>query len=473
VTSIPSPAPRLAVAGGSYAGGVALQIVVQALSLPVLTRLLEPAEYGLVATALVVGNLLAVVVDLGLARTVTRAYFLGTDGPTDARELVGAGLVVIAVLSMVAALTASLWGGWLGGDGVRVLQAAVLLGAAMAGRNLVLGLLRAADRPRAYLVVMVMSTSAAQLLGLLTAARWGSAFSYVVGLGVGALAAVLLGVALVHPQLGGRRSLWAWAGRFGLLLVPGELAAVAIWFSDRIVLERLLGLEAVGRYQVAYTLGSVLLMLAMGVSQAWAPAVYAATQAERPVVAEETRRLLLSVGGYAVAAMALAAPPVLVTLIPPGYRPESLFAVTGVVALCVLPLIAQQGAAHLLTGAERGGVTAVAAVGAAILNVAATLALVPFLGLLGAAVATLLTYVVWAAVLTRAASRLAGGCCRFRAAPWAAAVGGLALGLAMPANGLWLMPRVVGVVLCGTLALSLIRPMLGGRSEAVLSGATS
>jgi O-antigen/teichoic acid export membrane protein len=472
MTTAPPSAPRLAAAGASYAGGVALQILVQALSLPLLTRLLEPEEYGLVATALVVGNLLAVMVDVGLARTVTRAYFRGPDGSADASALVAGGLAVVTALSGVALLTAALWGGWLGANNAGVVHAATLLAAAMAARGLVLGLLRAAQRVKAYLLVMVLSTSGAQLVALLAAAVWGSALSYVLGLGVGALAAAILGVALVRPRLGGRRGpLWSWAGRFGLLLVPGELAGVAIWFSDRIVLERLLGLEAVGRYQVAYTLGSVLLMLAMGASQAWAPVVYGA--ADAPAAAERTLRALLNVGGYGVAALALAAPPVLIGLIPSEYRPAGLFAVTALVALCVLPLIAQQGAAHLLTGADRAGVLAVVAVVAAVLNVAATLALVPAMGLLGAAVATLLTYVVWAAVLTRAASRLAGGCFRFRPVPWVMAGAGAAAGVALPASGLWLVPRAVGVMVCGVIVLRLVRPMLTQRSAGTAVGATS
>jgi O-antigen/teichoic acid export membrane protein len=472
MTATAPSAPSLAAAGGAYAGGVALQILVQALSLPLLTRLLEPRDYGLVATALVVGNLLAVVVDLGLARTVTRAYFREPQGPADASALVASGLAVVVALSGLAVFTASLWGGWLGADSSSVVQAAVLLAAAMAGRSLVLGLLRAAQRARAYLLVMVLGTSGAQLVALLATAVWGTALSYLLGLGAGALAATLLGVALVRPRLRGRRGpLWSWAGRFGLLLVPGELAAVSIWFSDRIVLERLLGLEAVGRYQVAYTLGSVLLMLAMGVSQAWAPVVYAAANA--PVVADETRRVLLNVAGYGVAALALAAPPVLVGLIPSEYRPAGLFAVTSLIALCTLPLLAQQAASHLLTGAERPGVLAVASVGAAVLNVVATLALVPVLGLLGAAVATVLTYVVWAAVLTRAARRLAGGCFRFGVAPWGVALTGVAVGVATPASGLWLLPRAVGVGLCGVIVLRLVRPMLAGRSAAMPAGAAS
>jgi O-antigen/teichoic acid export membrane protein len=471
--SRPAPAgPRLAATGGSYAGGVALQILVQAATLPVLTRLLEPAQYGLVATALVVGNLLAVVVDLGLARTVTRAYFRGREGPADANALVAAGLVVITALSALALLTATLWGSWLGAENAPVVQAAVLLAAAMAARSLVLGLLRAAQRARPYLLVMVLSTSGAQVVALLTTALWETALSYVLGLAAGALAAALVGVALVRPRLTHPRGpLWSWAGRFGLLLFPAELAGVAIWFSDRIVIERLLGLEEVGRYQVAYTLGSVLLMLAMGVSQAWAPLVYGAANA--PLVAEQTRRALLKVAGYGVAALVLAAPPVLVGLIPSQYRPSELFAVTAIVALCALPLLAQQAASHLLTGAEQAGVLAAAAVVAAVLNVAATVALVPVLGLLGAAVATLLTYVVWALALTRAALQLAGGCFRFQPGPWAVALTGVAVGVAVPATGLWLLPRAVGIALCGALVLDQVRLVLAGRPTGTPFGATS
>jgi O-antigen/teichoic acid export membrane protein len=454
---------RFGVTGGSYAGGVVLQIVVQALSLPVLTRLLEPAEYGLVATALVVGNLLAVVVDLGLSRTVTRAWFRGGDGPAEAKSLVVLGLLAVTAVSLLAAGTAPVWGAWVRDDAL--VQVAVLLAAAMAARNVLLGLLRAQARARAYLAVMVLSTSGAQLFGLAAAAVGRTSFSYVFGLAAGSAVAALLGVLLVRPQVRPLRwrGLWAWATRFGLILVPGELAAVAIWFSDRLVVERLLGLEAVGRYQVAYTLGSVLLMLAMGVSQAWGPVVYAAEPAERGRVAEETRAVLLAAGGLCAAALALAAPPVLVAVVPAEYRPEGLSGVTAVVALCVLPLLAQQGAAHLLTAAERTGVLAAGAVGAAGLNLLATLLLVPVLGLLGAALATLVAYLAWAVFLTARAQREAGGSFRFRPSPWAVGAVGALLGVLLPLGGAGLALRAAGVLVCGLLVLARLRPLLAAR----------
>lgn len=450
---------RFAVTGGSYAGGVVLQIVVQALSLPVLTRLLEPSEYGAVATALVIGNLLAVVVDLGLSRAVTRAWFRGPDGPNEAKALVVLGLLLVAAASLTAAATAAVWGGW-AGDLV-LLRLAVLLAAAMAARNLLLGLLRAQGRARPYVLVMVLSTSGAQVLGLVAAVAGRSAFSYVCGLAAGSALAALLGLALVRPQLRPlrRRALWAWGARFGLLLVPGELAAVAIWFSDRLVVERLLGLEAVGRYQVAYTVGSVLLMLAMGVSQAWGPVIYAAEGGERSRVAQETGAPLLAVGGLAAAALALAAPPLLVVAVPASYRPEGLSAVTAVVALCVLPLLAQQGSAHLLTAAERTARLAAGAVGAAVANLLLTLLLVPSLGLLGAAVATLLAYLLWAAVLTPWGS----GSFLLQGTPWAIGTAGAVLGAVLPVGGPGLAVRLVAVLACGLLVVLRLRPLLAAR----------
>lgn len=451
---------RFAVTGGSYAGGVGLQIVVQALSLPVLTRLLEPSEYGAVATALVIGNLLAVMVDLGLSRAVTRAWFRGPDGPDEAKALVVLGLLLVGAASLTAAVTAGVWGAW--ADDLVLLRVAVLLAAAMAARNLLLGLLRAQGRARSYLLVMVLSTSGAQLLGLAAAAAGKSAFSYVCGLAAGSALAALLGLALVRPRLRPlrRRALWAWGTRFGLLLVPGELAAVAIWFSDRLVVERLLGLEAVGRYQVAYTLGSVLLMLAMGVSQAWGPLIYAAEPDHRTRVAQETGAPLLTLGSLAAAALALAAPPVLVVAVPASYRPEGLAAVTAVVALCVLPLLAQQGAAHLLTAAERTGWLAAGAVGAAIANLLLTLLLVPALGLLGAAVATLLAYVLWAACLTSWGS----GSFRLGGTPCAIGTGGAVLGAVLPLGGLGLALRLIGVLVCALLVVVRLRLLLAARA---------
>src|SRR4051794_26136850 len=93
---------RLTRTGSAYAGAVGLQVLVQAAALPVLTRLLDPDEYGLVAAVLVVANLLAVVLDLGLARAVTRAWYRAPAGQAEAAALVLGGLVAVVALSLLA-----------------------------------------------------------------------------------------------------------------------------------------------------------------------------------------------------------------------------------------------------------------------------------------------------------------------------------------------------------------------------------
>lgn len=443
------PVSRLAASGSSYAAAVGLQVLVQAASLPLLTRLLSPAEYGLTATALVIGNLLAVLVDLGLARAVTRAHYRGETGPSDATGLVLGALAVVVALTGVMLLLLPLWGGWLGRDARTALQAAVLLGGAMASRNVLLGLLRAAERTRAYVAVMLLGTAGAQVLGLAAAAVRPTPAAYLLGLASGSLAGAGLGLLVSRPRLGAVRDsgLRRWALRFALPLVPAELAGVAIWFSDRLVIERFLGLDDVGRYQIAYTLGSVLLMLAMGVSQAWAPVVYGATADHRGAIADESRALLLRLASYGVAVVALAAPVLLVLAIPAEYEPDGLFWVTSLVALSVLPLITQQAATHLLSDADRTGWLGAVGMGAAALNVVVNLLLVPLWGLTGSALATLLTYVAYAGAVAAAARRSTGLRFGRQPLPWVVAGVAVVVGSALPASGLWSVARTAGALL--------------------------
>lgn len=446
MTAEPPPTARLVRSGSSYAGAVGLQLIVQAISLPIITRLLEPAEFGVMATTLVIANLLAVVVDLGLARAVTRAYYRA--GGDEAAALLLGALVIVVVTSGIALAVEPLWGGWLGSGAQNAVRAAVGLGAAMAARNVVLGLLRTRQESRSYVVVMLLGTAGAQLLGLAVAVVRPAPAGYLMGLACGSVAGALVGVALLRPSPAARsrRSMWAWAMTFALPLVPGELAAVAIWFSDRIVIERLLGLDAVGRYQIAYTLGSIVLMMAMAVSAAWAPVVYSAATGETARIADDTQRLLLRLAAHAVVAVAVGGPVVLVLLIPGDYRPGGLFWVTAIVALSALPLVMQQAANHLLANEGRSTVLGAVGVAAAVLNVVANLVLVPVWGLTGSAIATLGTYVVYAAVLRVAARRATGARLQFEGIAWAAAGLGACVGSAIPAGGWWSALRIAGVL---------------------------
>src|SRR6185312_4219887 len=63
-----------------------------------------------------------------------------------------------------------------------------------------------------------------------------------------------------------RRALW-----FGLPLLPHSVGSILMQTVDRMMLEKYVALDEVGQYSIAMTLGMILVMVAGGVNQAWAP----------------------------------------------------------------------------------------------------------------------------------------------------------------------------------------------------------
>lgn len=457
-TSAPSPVATLFGRGSAYAAGVVVQLGVAALALPVVTRIAEPGAFGLIATALIVTNLLAVTVDLGLSRAVLRRHFRGEAGPAQARALLTAAVLTTIVTSALVDVSGPWWSRIFADVPYGAeLRLAVWGAAAVAARNAVQAVLRARDRTGWYVTVMLLSTAGAQLLGVALMLRTGAGpVAYLAGLAAGAGIAALVGLIVARPRLSPAfdGDLMGWALRFAGPALPAEVAAVAIWFGDRVIIERLVDLEAVGRYQIAYTLGSVMLMLTMAASQAWAPLIHGAAPEDRLAVTDRTRHALMEMAGYGVVAVALLSPLGLLILAPAAYEPLGLVTVVAVVALATLPLVSQQAATHLISDAERTGALASRGVAAVVVNLALNVALVPPLGLTGAALATLLTYLAYAYLLGRVARRTAGASQSSATRVWLLTSLGAAAGAFLPTGGAWLAIRVVAGI---AVAVALLR----------------
>jgi O-antigen/teichoic acid export membrane protein len=471
-----SPVAALLGRGSAYAAGVVVQIAVAGLALPVVTRLVRPEAFGLIATALIVTNLLAVTVDLGLSRAVMRRYFRGAAGPCEARRLLTLTVLVTVAVTVVIDVAGPAWSRIFAdvpyGTELRV---AVWGAAAVAVRNGAQSILRAEDRTGWYLAMMMLSTAGAQVLGVvLLWSSGGVPAAYLGGLAAGAAVAALVGlvVSRATPALA-RHDVAGWGLRFAGPVLVAEASAVAIWFGDRVIIERLLGLEAVGRYQIAYTLGAVTLMITMAISQAWAPLIHAAAPGDRGRFTAQSRRGLLQVVGYAAVALGLASPLGLVILAPSSYEPTNLVPVVAVVAAAALPLVAQQAATHLIADAERTSLLASRGLLAVVLNLSLNVVLVPVVGLLGAAVATLLTYVGYAVLVTRAASAIAGAESPLMRSTWISVGVGVVAGALLPTGGLWLGLRLFAAVAVGVLLLRAGRRLMAATDAADVEPAGS
>lgn len=385
------------------------------------------------AAALVVYWLVGALAGLGMPAAIARAYFL-PGGKTGVRTLTVAALSIAIVITILVEATGPLWSKVFEG----VSYAGALRAAAFAGVPLTVLLatqqvLRAQDRVWAFVATAAIATAGGQIAGLLGAAS-GGANGYMLGLLGGTVLAAILG--LLFTGLRGvsfsdpryiRTHLFV-----GLPTVPHSIAMYLLAAGDRVVVERLEGLISLGAYTLAYTVGWLAVILAIALNNAWGPIIFGAREDERWTVLSETTTAVLAVLATVGVGLALAAPVALDVIAPSDYELGDLEAVTVLVAAAVVPYVWYLANVHIVFWTGMTRVLAWSTPLTAAVNVGLNFALIPLLGLTGAALATFISFTLLSALVWRRARQLAS-------VPWEWRRLGLISGLALGAMAVALL----------------------------------
>lgn len=473
MTSESSAVARLFGRGSIYTVGRLAQLAAGVAVLPVITRLLGPRQFGTVAASVVVTQLLAVVSGLGLPAVATREFSSPDDGPARARSVALAASLSGIGIAILAHVTGPLWSNVFGGmeyDAPLVL--AVLASIPLTAVNAGQALLRAEDRAAAFVTSALLASIGAQLGGLAALAlTTRDPAHYLAGVLLGYVASA--GVTLSGSRLGGRSplsiSVLSLALRFGLPTVPHSLAMYLLNAADRVVIERTKGLGQVGRYQIAYAIGSLGILLLNAANNAWGPLVYSAEDDARWPVLAETAQAMQRVVIYVTGGIALAGPVAATVVAPEAYRPSDLAPVIAVVALSTLPYSLFMTYVLVLFSTRRTGSLAYAAPIAAGANIGLCLVLVPPFGLVGAAAATFLAFTALAAVAVYSGRRFARrlGLKAYVRSSWLFGGSLGMLGAVLPTSPIWSTFRVLAGVAIGLLLLRVLRSLARAGSSAI------
>ncbi len=440
------------------------------ITLPLMTRVLDASAFGRVGIALMVASIITPIATLGLHSAANREHF--ADGESTGDAALGRALSWLAVLAATGVVVAvHLAGPWWAEifaslDYGSVLQLGVFTAIPMVLVVVGLNVLRAVDKPAPFVAVSLISTLGGQAVGLaLSAWRGGSASWYLSGVfagyAVAGIGALLAG--RMRPERASAADIRAGL-RLGLPTVPHSVGIFLLQMGDRTIIERSSGLGEVGRYQVAYLVGSLGIVAVLAFNAAWAPLVFGARSEDRWVALAETTSFAHRLLGVASFGLALGAPVALAVAAPGAYDPESLAVIAAIVAPAGFVYVTYQSSALVVFQQRRTGVLAVVTPLAAMVNLGLNVALVPRFGLAGAAAATLVTYSLWAEVVRTIVNRRVE-------IPWdngaeirgaACAAAGLILGVALPTGGVWLLLRVLLAIASLVGLLHLIRA--GARS---------
>lgn len=439
------------------------QLVGAAAVTPVATRVLRIDQYGNVASATAVMQVLFVVAGCGL-QVVIQRKFAESGGIRAARGLLTVSLLVAVGVTAVAVAAGPLWSARIGFssfDGP--VRLAVLWAGASAVTASCLGLLRSQDRLRAFSTVSLLQSVVAEVTSLLLVAVVSpTAEMFIAGQLLVQVLAAGLGLLLTRPRMLGRSDLPLMRSglAFALPLVPATLSALVLVAADRLMINAHLGEDATARYQVAYNVGSLPILVIGALDSTWLPRIFSVHDgAQRDAVLDASRDALYRLLAPVLVGFSLGAPLVLRLWAPPEFQTDKLLLVTTLVVLSAVPYAAALSVRRglLARGATAG--VALAAMLAAALNVGLNLVLIPARGLSGAAVAALAAFTLQYLVLRVWAYRAGRRARRLGSLLQVTVGSGLALaGLLLPVSPTGLVVRVLlGCVCLLWLAVALHR----------------
>jgi O-antigen/teichoic acid export membrane protein len=382
-----------------YLGASALQVVLAALVTPIVTRRLSVAEFGQLAIAVTVAEILGVTFSFGLPYAAQKA-FAAEDGDQRSRGVLAISAVLTVAAAFVFVLAAPAWGPAVGLDRVLYARLTVLWSGCLALTLTSLAVLRSRDNLRVAIFVAALQSLGAQGIGVLLLFWWApTVTSYLCGLIVGQGAAGLVGMLALRPDWSALAAIQRYGGAFlfGLPMVPQQLSGFILGLGDRVVVRHDLGSAAVGRYAVAYNLGNLGFILLVLINQVWMPRIYkVADRAARARLLASSRDTMNVLLIPVVCGLAAGAPLVLGIWVPPSFHPAQLTPIVAIIAICTFPF--GQFVANLRALMSEGltGRAAMATLIAAAVNIGLNVLMVPFLGITGSAIATVLSYTLCA-----------------------------------------------------------------------------
>jgi O-antigen/teichoic acid export membrane protein len=392
---------RLAKHSAIYGLGAVVSRLIGLFLLPLVTHYLTRSELGAVDTLIALSVVLVIVFRAGISMAFFRFYF-------DAEDEAGRMRVVRTSFwfTMASATTALILGWALAGQiseflfsthaNTDLVRAAFVLLWAQMNYEQLTSLFRVEERSVSYVAATLANVLITVGATILLVAVWHKgALGVLVGNFTGTLAVYFVLLAYRRFQLGLQfdRPLLRQMQRFGLPLVPSGLALWAIDFADRFILLKLKGVAEVGLYSVGVRVSTAILLLLIALRTAWPAFAYSIKQDDE---AKRTYAFVLTyvlyISCWMSLTLSLLAPWIVRVLTAPAFYGGAR----------VVPLLVFGGSAFIAFNVMSIGIGrakqtqfnwVVTGVAAAV-NVGLCFVLIPPWGMIGAAAATLVAYVV-------------------------------------------------------------------------------
>lgn len=398
---------RLARHSAAYTLGSALNKAFAFILVPIFTRSLAQQDYGAYVLLNAGAAVLAVLFELGVSSSVMRFYY-DYDDPRERARYLGSVWLFCVLATCAMALVLTLFGEPVLAPlfkGVSFWPYVVLTVWAtfLSTANVIPWVLMRIHEQSTRFVILVVAQSAALLVAVLI---------YVVLLHMGLLGAVLSiftqgclifvffsVYTLRNASLNVRWRYLPPSLAYGLPVLLLQAGWWVLDASDRFILRYFTSLDVVAVYSIGYAIGRILIMFSQAINQAWTPFFYATVKEGRPdakgIFSYTATYFTLAISGLGLLVVVFAREAVLF------FGGHSYLAATTITPLVVLGTVAQGmfyvPSRGLFLQKQTRWFPMILLVGV-VVNLGLNLLLIPIIGMIGAALATLAGYVATVAV---------------------------------------------------------------------------
>jgi len=392
---------RLGKHSAIYGLGGLVSRILAVLLLPLYTRFLTPADYGEVETLVAATTVLTIILRFGISSAFFRFYF---DSPDPARRrtvlrtsfwftmtMATAGLVVgVAFAPEISQILFS------STSQANLVRAAFVGLWAQMNYEQLTSLFRVEERSVAFVcasLANVFITVGATLVLVVSLDK--GPLGVIVGNFLGTLVVYVALLGYRREQLGLEldRHLLRAMNKFGMPLVPSALFIWVTNFADRFILVKLVDTTEVGLYSVGVRIASAMVLLLTAFRTAWPAFAFSIEEDEE---AKGTYAYVLTylivICSWIAAALALLAPWIVEWLAQPAFASAS--RVVGPLSFAAVAFAGYMVISIGIGRARRTQFNWVITGIAGAVNVGLCFALIPSYGMMGAAVATVVSYVI-------------------------------------------------------------------------------
>ncbi len=394
---------RLATTGAAYTAASILSKLIAVALLPLYTRYLTPADYGAAEVMFAAIVSASIVVRFGLIEAVLRFYYKDDEDPDRVVASSFAGLFWLATVGALVALPFATPISEALLDRPAPDLARVAIGGlwVLTMFEFMLTLFRLEERARAFFtttivnVLVTIGLTVVLVVGAGEGARGLLVGSYASG------AVFVLGLIVLQRRrlsLFLDRALLRRLLRFGLPTMPAEVSLYLLNFVDRIIIVRSVGLAEAGLYSLAIKFAQGVNVLVRGFQLAWPPLAYSIRDDDEARRAYATVVTLFVAGcAFVVTGMWLLSRWIVRALAAPEFFDS--YEAVGLISTAVTLYAVYMVLVVILGRTGRTEFNLPATLAALAANVVLNLILVPPLGIVGAGLALVASYVVVLALM--------------------------------------------------------------------------